>query len=442
MGSTNVSATKAEIDEEKVELSKFDKFKKFVTPDRHRKIENMGRRVTTLGVTGVILLGATGYFSYENSIDKLSDQAMYTSQFQTSKTGQSGTIQGVYSNKDRSRVLVMMKFDDAAQMSGIASNYRTFLAGSSSKGEPESIKDHPSGSIIMFGQGYMGLYLTKSGGFSKQIMSAIMRADKQLVSSNDVGSQTDADPRKSFQTYDQWEVFFNPGGKNSTHIAALDSPKLDIGRIYYDTVLKTAEQAQHKALNDDLVTMNAKLSTIQDYRTRLLTTSINGLKVKVPEDPQMVKGDQITGHADEPGSPSTLMLKTNTVFNNGFNFDWRKTSIEKGILKDLVPKGENYITWFNKKMSAQAQSDPSATTEWKLSDGTDLSSVTTSDVTTFQNVNAMVQSLTTAWSEYYTAKEKYQSDDLGQLLSLEMQLKDVVQNNNINASDRAINFYV
>lgn len=453
MAASKISDTSAEVEGVKVEEDEgnvfLKKLSKFADRNKHRKIETLGRNVIVTAGAFALLMGTTGFVAYEKSQTNLSNQAVYTTKFKTSKTNQAGTVEGVFSNKDRSRILVLMKFDDSARMSGIATNYRSFLAKANvnNKGETDytttAMEDRPSGSIIMFGQGYMGLYLTQAGGFHQQIVSAIMRADKQLVSTTEAQTQsTEAmDPRSSFQKFDQWEVYFNPAGKSSTHIPSLDEKNLDIGKIYYDTVAKKAEAEQRKVLDDDLVALKADLATIQDYRTRLSTTSVNGLKVKLPAEPEMVKGDEIVGKDKTPTTPSTLMLKPKKTFNNGFNFDWRKKSIQNGILDSLVPKGQNSVTWFNEHMSREAQADKTPELKWELSDGTDLSSVSTSDITSLQNLNAMVQSLTAAYSQYHDNKEKYQSTDLGKLVSLELDLNDVVQNNSINTSKKAINFY-
>lgn len=419
------------------------KVQKALTPNRHTRIESFGKKSVAYSVTGLLLIGTCGVLTFQHSISEMSNDALYTTKFQTSKTNQSGTINGVYSNKDHTRVMVMMKFENPALMSSQASNYRTYLAGleGTNPQDKVAVKSKPSGSIIMFGQtGYMGLYLTNADGFDQQVVSAIMRADKQLVADQEAPS-SEVDPRESFQMFDQWEVFFNPGGKNATYIPSLDQKNLNMGDIYYDTVLKKDEAAQRKTLNDDLVKMRADLNSIQDYETQLAMTSVNGLHVKIPKRPSIISGDEVTGKPGTDKKPSTLMFKPKETFNNGFDFDWRKRSVNSDIIESIVPKGQNYITWFSNHMKATPQDSGTANMKWIMSDGTDLSSVSTGDVVAFQNINASVQNLVTAYSTYYSDKQKYQSNDLGAYLSLELQLKDVVQNNNINTSKNVINFY-
>ena len=207
--------------------------------DSHHAIERFGVFFGAIALSFVVIFSATGVSAYANNQEALSSKALYTPTFKTSKTDISGDVPGIFVNADRTRAMVLMSFKDTTKVSANAQDYRGFLTGSSRGLNQESLQTKVAGSVYVFGStGYMGVMLDSDKPFNPQIMNLTMRANTELVY-KDGGASTDKDlpADGSFQKFDQWRVFFNPGGSEATVSAALSAPQVDVGAIYNEVVV-------------------------------------------------------------------------------------------------------------------------------------------------------------------------------------------------------------
>lgn len=445
------------------ELTKLEKFRLWLTfwtqrlnLDSHHKAERFAITTVALTSTLALVLVMGGISTHLKKSHMLNDTAVYSQEFVSSKTGINGSVDGLYVSPDRKTALLMMKFDDPKQVSTNAKNYQSFLMGSSYDLKQKALKQSVSGQLISFGStGYLGVEL-KTGaedGFSSQIMHLVMRANEQIIAPDQARAQAgamddDVERDDTFNTFDQWEIFMNPGSNAAKVLPALGSEKLDVKNVFYDTVTKHQESELRKTLGDDLNALNADLSAIREYKERIESASLDGARLTVPELPKQVQGDEMTcvGQQRDKNSvsqkvscdPEKMRYHPKWVAPNGFNFDWQDGSIEKGYLDQVVPKGESTLSWFaDHRSSSDGESMPVMdTTEWKFSNGRTLGSYMKSggsDVGPIQDLNSSIGLLQSSMDQYYQNKIKYQVTDLGDLLGAEMALMDVADNHTINA---------
>jgi hypothetical protein len=425
---------------------KFAKFGKVFRLDSHHTIERFGLFFGALTFAGALILIASGFSALMAGRDTLAETALWTPKFTTSKTQLSGVVDGVYTNELKSKVLVMMHFDDRAKISYDASDYRAFLLGSDDKLKSERLGTPGiTGSFYVFGAtGYVGVVLEAKQPFVPQVLNLTVRANAELSFSNSRadGANTEVTiGAKSFAKYDQWRVFLNPGASRTTAIDALESARFDPARAYYEVVLKTQEDKAGDDLDDKLDEMRTNLTQISSYSKDLATTKVDGLFLRPPAVPAIIAGDQVIGEtkAESKSGAPTLSLNANQVVPGGFQFDWRSGNIGDGYLDQLLPKGQSYVEFLQKKATEtsgkNSMSSGIGDIDWVLSNGKNLTAdYRTSDVT-LRPLTTVMNNLSQAYQDYYSNKSKYQSDLLLDLLRLEVDLRDVRSNSTINAGE-------
>lgn len=412
--------------------------------------------VLASALTLVLMMGAVSTHSKKSHL--LNDTSVYTKTFVSSKTGINGSVDNLYVSSDRKTALLLMKFDQPDQVSTNAENYQSFLMGSSYKMKQELIKEPVSGQIISFGStGYLGVELKTSSedGFPSQIMNLVMRANEQIIAPDKARVQADAmddsdqaDRDETFNTFDQWQIYMNPGSKSVKTLPALDADKLNVKDVFYQTVTKSDESEIRDTLKSDLDTMNADLAAIREYKSRIESTSLDGAKLSVPDLPVQVRGDTITcvdqkkSDADSVSQkvscdPEQMRYHPQWVAPNGFNFDWQDGSVDQGYINKILPKGQSALSWFAEHQSSNEGDSPEImdASKWKFSNGRTLESYMSgggSDLGPIRDMNSSITLYQNAIDTYYQDKIQYQVQDLGNLLGAEMSLKDVADNSTIN----------
>ncbi|MEW2413061.1 hypothetical protein AB0953_04965 [Streptomyces sp. NPDC046866] len=407
--------------------------------DSHHAIERFGVFFGIFAVTGAIAIGASGVSAYQAGRDSLSQTALYTSDFKTSKTNLDGTVDGVYTNERGNKALVMMHFSPTAQISYNAADYRAFLLGSdtSLNSEPVSTRGI-KGSLYTFGStGYIGILLNADRPFDRQVLNLTVRANAELTAPGAQPKQSSGKLAgdETFTKYDQWRVFFNPGASGVQKIAALNAQTFDPAQAYYWVALKKKETEARKALDQKLVEMRANLTQIRSYTSDLQTTKIDGLFLRPPTVPASIATDKITGvsAAEAKDGVSTLALQTKHVAPGGFDLNWRTGNVYDGYLDALVPAGQSYAQLFAKKRDEG--SDPTiqqiSDMQWILSDGTSLTKDYQSSDVTMRPLMNIMNNLSHAYQTYSANKSKYQSDLSLNLLRLDVSLRDVQSNSTV-----------
>lgn len=404
--------------------------------DKHHKIEHFGVVFLALSLCLAILVASIGFKHFNDNHQTLTAKCVYTNKFKTSLTGASGSVQDVYVNSAHTKAFILVKFDDVSNISTDASSYQAFLTGSSLNKTATKLNINPSGSIYMFGStGYMGIYLSESRGFDKQILDVVVRANTQLAKA-DTSANQNVNSDASFKKYDQFHIYFNAGGADATVAPILDtSDNIKVSDMYDAFISSSKEKTVRDKLDADLSTMKLDLAKIQEYKQRLATA-----KVQIPDDPEIIRGD-----ACQTDSNGKLTLVTNSIVPTGFDFDWRDGSVKQGYLKDLA-NGTDVKSYLNAKSvdSIKTPSGDSKTCytpfsinglKWIKADGSTIDSsgnknMTSSDTSILNSING----LQSAWQTYYADKTAYQTVDLKSLLAIELDVLDSNSNFTLNNS--------
>lgn len=441
-------------------MEKFlDKFKM----GKHYKME---RFTVTFFVLLSLMLLVTG-FAFKSSVSQRDqafiDNAVYSTEFTTSKTNVNGTVQGVFRNDDFTKSFVLLKFDDIQKVSNKAEDYQMFLTGAEAEGNPTKLIDKPSGSIYTFGNsGYMGIYLVNQNGFKPQVLDLTIRGNAQLVHSNNMSNKEIEDG--SFAKHDQLKIFFNPGGKDGEVIESLnkkDAPT--ILDIYYDTVINRVpdnitardsayinyEPGVRHFLDTKLDEMNQNLSNIDAYANRLRTAST---PLEVPKLPEFLRGDKMEsfeiteGEGEEEVSSVKYKYKPATVLSKGIQFEWRDGSIYEGYSEDLMKdsnyKGEDIIEFLAELRDKEDRNESFSKSDiqWVISiNGEPLD--TLSNEAEKAEIMKEVDDYLNSVDNYYKNKREYQTDLLPRLIRLEVEMHRVTNNTTINANKDVLQYY-
>lgn len=406
--------------------------------DNHHKIERFGVVVLSLALALLIVTGTTVGSWYRAQHRKLGSQAIYTTEFKTSRTGVGGNVEQIFRNNDQTAVFVLMKFGSMANISSDSKNYQIFLTGKSSSGHTEKLICAPSGVLYIFGStGYFGVYLKDVNGFQPQLVDMTIRHNSSLVT-GEYGNAQDDD--ESFKYYDQFKVLFNPGGTDAVVSDSLAQGELVVRDMYESMITREKEQAYKIALNEDLEAMQKTLGLIEEYEDRLVRD-----KIVVPDAPRVIRGDKIEGPSMEDGS---YELTSSTAVTGAYDFDWKNGSIKEGYsdVTDDVVKAAAYLNEKDaERKSDEAKAEFSISgLKWYLQGEDGLVPFENQSVEGVDSTGLIqndISNLMKAWSTYYSQKVKYQVTDMRPLLVLEINAKDGWQNYTLNDSIDLITLY-
>ena len=407
--------------------------------DSHHEIERFGILVGAILVVGMVVLVSTGVAAHRDGQASLASTELYTEEFTTSKTELKGEVDGVYTNELGDKALVMMHFEDRAQISYNAEDYQGFLLGSDPELNSETVNTSGvTSSFHVFGSsGYVGMLLDADEPFDKQVLNLTMRANAELSFAEQVEQGEDADEMltdSTFGKYDQWQVFFNPGASGAKEISALESSRFDPAKAFHEVVLAKQEKQARSDLDDKLVEMRTDLSRVKAYTDELETTKVDGLFLRPPSVPKSIAGDRVTGKTsgEKGGEESTLALETDHVVPGGFDVNWRSGNVYDGYLDTLVPSGQTTTDYLaTKREETSEENNQVANMKWVLSDGTDLSKDYQSSDVTMQPLMNVMNNLSQAYQDYAKNKDEYQSELMLELLGLDVQLRDVQTNSSV-----------
>lgn len=403
--------------------------------DKHRKFERFGVIFGSLFLVLIIITACA--FVEKSKLDNqtLVDKVIYTQEFKTSLTGIDGTVSNIYRSEDKTKLFIVLNISDISKISTDASNYQMFLTGCKQSGESVTTDylEHKAvnGSLYVFGStGYMGIYLVDSQGFPSQIYDLVMRCNSQIVSTANTSDSKDVSRGESFEKYDQFRIYFNPGGSECDVADFLNKNDWNVVDAYEECVSRTKENELRKTLSNDVQTLKTNLSAIDEYTKRL-----QSLGVVIPDMSSLIAGDKVIEKDDY------LIFKPNHVLATGFDFDWYNGSVKKGYLDNLCGDS-TYMQYLSKKRS-EVENTKFDTSDiiWTLTDGTPVDNLD-STVDTNKTINDTIGLLTGAWDTYYTNKKTYECTDLKSLLYLELDTKNIKTDCTINSDkDSALIVY-
>lgn len=444
--------------EKDAKVSRFDKFVNKFKLDSHHEIERFRVMIAVITALGVLIISACGYVAYKSKQVDISGTAQYTTKFVTSYTQQDGTVDGIYTNSDNTRAVMLFSFDGT--MSRNPNDYEVFITGVN-KGEPARVDSAMTAKLVSFGDsGSMGLVMDAPEGFESQILNVTMSAKRNLAAPKPMNEEDLAKygyAGETFTSRDSWRMMLNPAGTNALVLAELDANDFDPRAFLINSVFRDREVELRRAADDTLVEMRTAQDRIGFYYDALSDMEVNlpdavGAKIIMPEPNKLIAGDEVKGlsreevkdaiNAGEPVEaienksqkareldtyadgtmPTTYELITQKAVPGGVQFDWHQSSIQEGYLQNLMPAGYNAEEYLNELRTRADEAEiPKMNTKFMLSNGKSIDSydVLDNSVLNLQN-NAM--NLVSSYRDFYTAKVTYQTKNLVDLLALEAEL--------------------
>lgn len=391
----------------------------------------MERFSALLGATLAFLLLFTviSFASYRSSVSsQSSSQAIYNKDFTFSKSGQMMHVDGVYGNKAKTDVMILLRMDDPKSMSTDAKNYRLFITG-----ENGSLSYQPKVSFSLFGStGYGIIRFRSSEPMRQEIMNITIRANAQIAdtASSDDGSQTDA----SFKKYDQGTLYVNPGADKVKTLTHYKTGETNPSKLYVALVADKLDAGIHKAIKKTTSQMSDLLNRAKEYRGRLTASGY-----VPPKTPWFVAGDKIEN--------GTLIANRNLAEAN--TFDYTTKTIRDGYLNQVMDHYSELNDYL--KHHQLSPTDTGADTEQvpsvqklKAVNGAtlDLSTVSTDNSPAVEvAANDAVQSLTQTWQSYVQLKSTLQRDELRQLLMLDADVQSQHETYSLNTRKHVAQFY-
>lgn len=396
--------------------------------DKHHKFERFGVIFGSLCLALVIVISTAFVGKMQLDSKNMTNNVIYTTKFTTSISNINGTVNNIYRSKDKTKLFLLLNISDISNISVNAKNYQLFLTGCEVKGENivgMSLEHkNVNGSIYMFGStGYMGIYFVDNECFPSQLYDLVVRCNSKIVSSaSSLDTDEDDGEKDSFSLYDQFRIYFNPGGADCDVAEFLDKDDWTIVDAYEECVSRSGEQELRNTLTTDIETMQSNLSAIDEYTERL-----KGLNVVVPDASSLIAGDEIV--KDDDGH---LTYKPKHVLASGFDYDWYNGSIKDGYLGKLC--GDLTHTQYLSKKRTEVEGTQFSTSniEWVLTDGTPVSDLDT-EVSANKSITDTINLLTSSWNTYYANKKNYQCTDLKSLLYLELDSLNVESDYTINS---------
>lgn len=405
---------------------------------KHQKMERFSALFLIL-LFVLVFMATIGF--RQNSVKNnnlISEKAMFNTDFKTSKTGTDGVVTGVYTNKEHTKSLVMLKFSDINKISTDAENYNLYLTAADVAGNQQRIPNEPSGGIYVFGDtGYVGLYLVNNAGFDRQVLQLTVRANLELSLVDDVGDEegegAETDGDASFDKFDQFNVYCNPGGKEAEVITALETDGTpDAAEIYRDTVSDSEVKLAQKENKKVLKQIEVSLNNVNEHAKR-----VDKLGVAVPDLPRVVMGDSIehTGDDKEDLKDVVYDYKTQDNFKGALDFEWQGKSIQDGFLKEAMRNYDGLSSLTGKEFlvaqALDAKENPSSmklrVEDWKMKDGRLIEDLNTGVAANddYTAINKACQDYVKVLDEYYDLKRRYQTEDLVKFVRSEVTLDTI-----------------
>ena len=266
---------------------------------RHHKME----RFTISLLAAVCLLGSVTTISFAKDIGKKSEvsveKARYSETLEYSKSGNTGTVEGVYLSENGKTGYVLLKMNDVANVSLDASSYMLFVRGALSK-----LSYEPTLYMLTFGSsGYQALVVHDEGGIRNQPLEITIRANKTLIENGK--ALKDNSYSESFKEFDQARLYVNPGATKATKSKTLNNADIGISDLYYELVAKYEDKAIHESVSESKAKIASLIERANEYNER-----IENLGFDAPEEPAWLSDDYVV--------PGGIDLNYNKDLSDGY----------------------------------------------------------------------------------------------------------------------------
>lgn len=412
---------------------------------KHKKIERFMVTFFTISVPLILMTGISIYNKFGLDDQMLISRAIYTTEATFSRTNETSKVVGVYTNSDKTRGMVLIKFSDGVNISSNASDYKVFTTASNLKKGKEDLTSKPAGSIYVFGtSGYIGLYFVDNGGFNSQIFKSTIRMEKEFKSVDDKKIVKEQLPGESYSQYDQADFYYNLGASEATKLTTLDNAEFSIQDFYVEAVGSKLNNDKRKEITDNLNNMSKTMLQIREMKSRLESTSVDGVGLIVPDLPKEISSDNFSGSGDD------ILYSTDYVYPGGLNFNWKDIDLKKGYFKSINNKYINpddlSLSKFLVKLREQQSKSEAVKKfehQWVMSDGSKFEDFVRTiglDNSGVESMNSNVANYTSLLDSYMEMKQAYQTKDLKDLLSLDVTFDNATTNVDSVSKDRFL-FY-
>ena len=416
-------------------------FSNFNIFSRHKKIERFMFTFFAVTIPLVIMTGISINNKFGLDDEMLATRAIYTTEATFSRTNETTKVVGVFTNSDKTRGMILIKFSDGVNISSNASDYKVFTTASNLKRGKEELKSKPAGSVYVFGtSGYVGLYFVDNGGFSSQIFKSTIRMEKEFKSVDDKKLNKNQLPGESYSQYDQADFYYNLGARNATTLVTLDNPDFSIQDFYVEAVGSKLNDNKRKEISDKLTEMSKKMLQIRELKARLESTAVDGVGLIVPDLPKEIASDNFSGSGED------ILYTTDYVYPGGLNFNWRDIDLKTGYFKSINNKYINpddlTLSKFLVRLrdiQSKSESVQKFEHQWIMSDGSkfeDFVRTVGLDNSGVESMHGNVTKYTNLLDDYMAMKREYQIKDLKDLLSLDVTFDNATTNVDSVSKDR------
>ena len=201
---------------------------------------------------------------------------------------------------------------------------------------------------------------------------------------------------------------------------------------------------KRKEITDNLNNMSKTMLQIREMKSRLESTSVDGVGLIVPDLPKEISSDNFSGSGDD------ILYSTDYVYPGGLNFNWKDIDLKKGYFKSINNKYINpddlsLSKFLVKLREQQSKSDAVKKFEhqWVMSDGSKFEDFVRTiglDNSGVESMNSNVANYTSLLDSYMEMKQAYQTKDLKDLLSLDVTFDNATTNVDSVSKDRFL-FY-
>ena len=413
--------------------------------NKHKKIERFMFSFFSILIPLILMSFVSIYNKFGVDKNTLSSRAVYTTEAVFSRTNQTGKVVGVYTNEEKTRGMVLIKFDNGVNISSSASDYKVFTTASNLKKGKENLSSKPEGSVYVFGtSGYIGLYFVNNAGFESQIFKSTIRMEKEFKTVDEKVVKGKEVSGESYSKYDQADFYYNLGASQATKLTTLENADFSVQDFYVEALGTKVNNDKVAQINERLNRMSKLMLQIREMKSRLESTSVDNTNLVVPDIPNEIKSDNFSGSGD------SILYTTDYVYPGGLNFNVKDVDLKTGYFKSINNSKLNPDNLSVSRFLAKLKNEQSNATylskyepKWTMSDGSKLEDFVKNigvDNAAVSSMNDNIQTYVNLVNAYLTDKIGYQTGDLRDLLNLDISLENATTNVDSASNDRFL-FY-
>lgn len=436
-GLKNHKATETEGDEqEKSSFTKrFESLRDKLKLGPHYKMERFTAMLSAT-VSVLLLFSVISFVTHRADVaEHVSAQAVYTEDFNFSLSGEKMYVEGIYGNKDKTDVMILLRMQSPEVMSADAGNYELFITG-----EKDTLSYEPDVEFSLFGStGYGIIRFQHDETIPKEIADITIRANAELSAQEGSGSSGEKDSTDgSFGKHDQGKLYVNPGADDVKTLDWLKAGEDDPTKLYTALVAEPADEEIRKEIDTQTEELDKLLNREQEYTNRLTSAGY-----QPPEMPWFVSGDYV----DDDG----VFVAAQDV-SGAFDFDYSTKTIRDGYINQVMGDLSSFDAYMKEHAENEAKASADATRKeqvesidtLKTEDGAvlDLRTVSTGSSPSAQvAAKDSAESLQATWRTYLKTKQDLQRGLMRDLLILDADVQSQTSSYSVQSDKDAVTFY-